>query len=231
MPRSLPLRSRLCTPVSPGVRKPANVAKGIWVGSTCQLFTHPDRDSMVPHKPHRRHFLGHSLKAVAATGLMGTGAHAWAFPSTPRSLSFDHTHTNERINLVFAQGDNFLPQALNRLNTFLRDHYNGAVGMMDPQLFDGLYRIRQALGTRASYEVISGYRSPATNSMLKETRGGGVARHSLHMEGKAIDVRLPGVPLAELRDAARSLQLGGVGFYSHEQFVHIDTGRVRTWGA
>ena len=77
--------------------------------------------------------------------------------------------------------------------------------------------------------MISGYRCPATNSLLRNTRGGGVAQHSLHMEGKAIDVRLPGVPLAELRDAALSLRAGGVGFYPREQFVHVDTGRVRSW--
>ena len=88
---------------------------------------------------------------------------------------------------------------------------------------------RQELGTQQPFEVISGYRSPATNDTLRSTRGGGVAKHSLHMVGKAIDVRLPGVPLTELRDAALSLRQGGVGFYPSEQFVHLDTGPVRRW--
>ena len=103
---------------------------------------------------------------------------------------------------------------------------------MDPQLFDLLHRVQTLLGSKSvrSFEVISGYRCPETNSHLRNSRGGGVAKRSLHMEGKAIDVRLPGVPLAELRDAALSLAAGGVGYYPSEQFVHIDTGRVRSWG-
>jgi uncharacterized protein YcbK (DUF882 family) len=115
------------------------------------------------------------------------------------------------------------------LNRLLRDHYTGEVGTMDPLVFDQLHRVQQLLGGRRAFEVISGYRCPATNSRLRATRGGGVARNSLHLEGRAIDVRLPGMALSELRDAARSLQAGGVGYYPREQFVHLDTGRVRTW--
>lgn len=177
----------------------------------------------------RRSFLSHALRTTAAGGLVaGTGS-AFAFTPSSRSLSFNNLHTNERISLVYAVGEDFVPQSLTRLNTFLRDHYSGSVGAMDPALFDLLYRVRQALGARESFDVISGYRSPFTNDTLRHTRGGGVASKSLHMEGKAIDVRLPGVPLAELRDAAKSLQGGGVGYYPDSQFVHIDTGRVRYW--
>lgn len=149
-----------------------------------------------------------------------------------RSLAFDHTHTRERINLVYAMNDDYVPDALTSLNRFLRDHYSGTVGQMDPQLFDLLHQVRLALGGKSlsAFEVISGYRCPETNDHLRNSRGGGVAKRSLHMEGKAIDVRIPGVPLAELRDAALSLQGGGVGYYPREQFVHIDTGRVRSWG-
>ena len=100
---------------------------------------------------------------------------------------------------------------------------------MDPELFHLLHRVRHALGVQTPFQVISGYRSPQTNETLRTTRGGGVARRSLHMDGQAIDVRLPGVPLADLRDAALSLGLGGVGFYPRDQFVHLDTGRVRNW--
>ena len=149
-----------------------------------------------------------------------------------RALAFDHTHTRERINLVYAVDGDYVPDALTSLNRFLRDHYSGTVGRMDPQLFDLLHRVRLALGGQSlsAFEVISGYRCPETNDHLRSSRGGGVAKRSLHMEGKAIDVRIPGVPLAELRDAALSLQAGGVGYYPREQFVHIDTGRVRSWG-
>lgn len=149
-----------------------------------------------------------------------------------RSLAFEHTHTRERISLVYAVDGQYVPDALTSLNRFLRDHYSGTVGQMDPQLFDLLHDVRRALGGQSlgAFEVISGYRCPETNDHLRNSRGGGVAKRSLHMEGKAIDVRIPGVPLAELRDAALSLQAGGVGYYPREQFVHIDTGRVRSWG-
>jgi len=149
-----------------------------------------------------------------------------------RALAFDHTHTRERISLVYAVDGQYVPDALSTLNRFLRDHYSGSVGQMDPQLFDLLHGVRRALGGQslAAFQVISGYRCPETNDHLRNARGGGVAKRSLHMEGKAIDVRIPGVPLAELRDAAASLQAGGVGYYPREQFVHIDTGRVRSWG-
>lgn len=164
-----------------------------------------------------------------ALGLAGRLARASA-PSV-RSLMLDHTHTRERIELVYAAGEQYLPQALGSLNHFLRDHYSGEVGLIDPQLFDLLHKVRQTLGSRVplSYHIISGYRGPLTNARLRDTRGGGVAKRSLHMDGKAIDVRLPGVPLDELRDAALSLKAGGVGYYPRDQFVHIDTGRVRTW--
>jgi uncharacterized protein YcbK (DUF882 family) len=115
------------------------------------------------------------------------------------------------------------------LNHFLRDHYSQEVGVMDPVLYDLLHQIRVDLGVRGSYDVISGYRSPKTNEKLRATRAGGVAQRSLHMDGKAIDVRLPGVPLSDLRDAAMAQNAGGVGFYPRDQFVHIDTGRVRYW--
>lgn len=152
--------------------------------------------------------------------------------TTPtRDLMLDHTHTRERIALVYATGEDYVPKALGSLNHFLRDHYSGEVGHMDPQLFDLMHNVKQTLNTRVdlSFQIISGYRAPATNNTLRNTRGGGVAKNSLHMQGKAIDIRLPGVPLAELRDAALSLQAGGVGYYPKDQFIHIDTGRVRHW--
>jgi uncharacterized protein YcbK (DUF882 family) len=179
------------------------------------------------------HFLLASRRSflrLAALGTLATGA-GWARAGTSadRSLAFVHTHTHERIELVYASGDDYLARPLQALDRFLRDHYTGEVGRMDPRLFDLLHRIQGLLGSRAAYEVISGYRCSTTNTRLRQAGGGGVARKSLHMEGRAIDVRLPGVALADLRDAALSLQAGGVGYYSHDQFVHIDTGRVRAW--
>lgn len=164
-----------------------------------------------------------------ATAFAGAGPAAAGL----RALALHHTHTGERIEQVYAQGEQYLPEALGALNHFLRDHYSGIVGRIDPGLFDLLHRVQQVLGAGdrpdARFEVISGYRSPATNQFLRKTRGGGVASRSLHLQGQAIDVRLTGVPLADLRDAALSLKAGGVGYYPREQFVHLDTGRVRRW--
>ncbi|MBC7608991.1 MAG: DUF882 domain-containing protein [Polaromonas sp.] len=183
-----------------------------------------------PKIPDRRHFLRHTARLAAAAALpaLATPA-ALASVSGRRKLAMVHTHTHEKIDLVYANGERYLPEALGGLNRFLRDHYTGDIGVIDPQVFDLLHRVQQVLGSKGSYEVISGYRCPATNSRLRQTRSGGVATKSLHMEGRAIDVRLPGVPLADLHQAALSLRAGGVGFYPRDQFVHIDTGRVRNW--
>jgi uncharacterized protein YcbK (DUF882 family) len=197
-------------------------------------------------KHDRRQFLHKAIKLTAGgVALPFAGSAKAGYPQRPskesvaglvsgeqRVLAFNHTHTRERIDLAYAVNDQYVPDALRTLNRFLRDHYSGTVGQIDPLLFDLLHQVRHVLGGKSlpAFEVISGYRCPETNSHLRNSRGGGVAKRSLHMEGKAIDVRLPGVPLAELRDAAISLDAGGVGYYPSEQFVHIDTGRVRRWG-
>lgn len=177
----------------------------------------------------RRVFLRHAVRLAATGATLPFAGKAVASIPDARRLAFDHTHTGERIALTYAVDGQYLPDALLAFNHLLRDHYSGQVGIMDPQLFDLLYRVRQTLACEEAFQVISGYRCAATNSMLHDTRGGGVARHSLHMDGKAIDIRLPGVSIADLRDAALSLRLGGVGYYQREQFVHVDTGRVRSW--
>jgi uncharacterized protein YcbK (DUF882 family) len=186
--------------------------------------------SSQPHHPHRRFFLRRVAQAAAVAVGAPLGAHAMVAPRREaRALAFDHTHTGERLEIVYAFGGDYVPQALTTLNHFLRDHYTGDVGVIDPRLFDLLYGLKSELGAGERFQVISGYRCPATNATLKATRGGGVASHSLHMDGKAIDIRLPGVALGDLRDAALSLRAGGVGYYQREQFVHVDTGRVRHW--
>jgi uncharacterized protein YcbK (DUF882 family) len=202
---------------------------------------------MKMQKHDRRQFFRHAFKLTAgglALPLSSVARAAYTQPTVPptaastlvggmqRALALHHTHTRERIDLVYAVNEQYVPDAMRSLNRFMRDHYSGNVGQMDPQLFDLLHQVEVLLGSKRSrhFEVISAYRCPETNNHLRNSRGGGVAKRSLHMEGKAIDVRLPGVPLAELRDAAKSLAAGGVGYYPAEQFVHIDTGRVRSWG-
>lgn len=175
----------------------------------------------------RRRFLRHTA-AWATAGSLPVVTNA---ATAPRALSFVHTHTGERLDLVYAGRNGYIPEALGALNHFLRDHYSGEVGHIDPALFDLLHRVRQGVGSEAPFEVISAYRCAATNEQLRLTRGGGVARRSLHTEGRAIDVRLPDIGLDGLRDAAWSLSAGGVGYYPRERFVHLDTGRVRRWGS
>jgi uncharacterized protein YcbK (DUF882 family) len=178
-------------------------------------------------KSARRRFLATGA-AFLASPLLAVPRRAHANPASPRTLSFRHTHTGEVLSVAYAAGDAYLTDALARVNWFLRDFRNDESKAIDPQLLDQLHRLSVVTGTRAPYEVISGYRSPSTNASLQR-RGGGVATHSLHLEGRAIDIRLADVPLADLRDAAVSLRSGGVGFYAQSQFVHLDTGRLRRW--
>lgn len=151
-----------------------------------------------------------------------------AFGSQPRALSFYHTHTAERLRIVYAERDKVLPEALEEISHFLRDFRNGATHPIDPTLLDALYELQQRTGANGPYEIISAYRSPQTNEMLR-SKSSGVAQRSLHMEGRAMDVRLRGVPTDKLRRAALDLKVGGVGYYPDSDFVHVDTGRVRTW--
>lgn len=186
-----------------------------------------------PSRPPRRHFFHRALRhgtGLAAAGLLPAlaPASAWANLPPSRALALAHTHTGERVELVYAVGDRYLDDSLGRLNHFLRDHYSGEVGRIDPGLLDQLHQLKQLLGGQA-FEIISAYRAPQTNDRLKSTRGGGVATRSLHLEGRALDVRLQGVALADLRDAALELRAGGVGYYPGDRFVHLDTGRVRRW--
>ncbi len=145
-----------------------------------------------------------------------------------RRLAFYHTHTGKRLDVVYKRNGEFVPEALSVINTFLSDFRTGDVAEMDPHLLDLIYDLREALGSEGTYEVISAYRSPATNDMLRQ-RSGGVAKNSQHLLGKAIDVRLGDVDLTKLRDTAIAMQRGGVGYYASPNFVHIDTGRVRRW--
>ena len=184
-----------------------------------------------PHNLHkhacpRRRLL---LKGLSALSLGLAHPAARAFSLQDCQLSFRHTHTDETLKIVYRSGGDYVPSALTEINRLLRDFRTGEVQPIDPALMDILYAVGATCGGQ-TFEIISGYRSPATNAMLKRTGGGGVAKHSLHMEGRAIDVRITGLDSARLRDAALNLGMGGVGFYPIEDFVHLDTGRVRSWG-
>lgn len=144
-------------------------------------------------------------------------------------LRLFNTHTNERIDIVFRRGDSFLPDAVAKLDSFLRDHRTGEVRHYDPRLYDILADLTTAVGRpNGEIDIICGYRSPETNALLREHTTG-VARNSLHIQAEAIDLRMPGVNTLRLREAALSLRRGGVGYYPHSDFIHVDTGRVRQW--
>ncbi len=145
-----------------------------------------------------------------------------------RHLDFFHTHTGEHLNVVYKRGDEYVPEGLRDANAFLADFRNGKSVNIDPHLLDLLYDLRETLGSEGTYEVISAYRSPETNEMLRG-RSTGVAQNSQHLYGKAIDIRLTDVALSKLHDTAIAMQRGGVGYYASSNFVHIDTGRVRRW--
>lgn len=145
-----------------------------------------------------------------------------------RALTFHHTHTGERLAVEYFSRGTYVPDALVAINRHLRDFRTGEEHVIDPALLDLLHRLQLATGSERPFEVISGYRSPKTNQVLRE-KSNGVAASSLHMAGKAIDIRVADVKLAALRAAAIDLRAGGVGYYPESQFVHVDTGRVRMW--
>jgi len=149
--------------------------------------------------------------------------------SLDHHLRLYHTHTGERIDIVYKHGDTFLPEAEAQLDYFLRDHRTGEVKHYDPRVFDILSELTAAVGhPGAEIDVICGYRSSWSNEFLR-AHSPGVAKNSLHMQAHAIDIRIPGVSTLALRNAALALHEGGVGYYPRSEFVHVDTGRVRTW--
>lgn len=144
-------------------------------------------------------------------------------------LRFLQIHTREKLDVVYREGDSYVPKALAQLDYLLRDYRNGEVRHYDPRLFDLLYELLEAAGRPDAWiNVVCGYRNPQTNAYLR-SHGHAVAQHSLHMQAMAIDIRLPGTSTAKLRDLALALHEGGVGYYAGSDFIHVDVGRLRRW--
>ena len=175
-----------------------------------------------------------SLRSRARRAILKSLAGATAITAMPvlaapmRKLSFYHTHTHKNLSVVYAEKGEYVATALDQINEFLADFRTGGVETIDPALLDLIYDIHEYLGSKAPYQVISAYRSPETNAMLR-SGSSGVAKKSQHLLGNAIDVRLSDVQTTKLRDAALAMKRGGVGYYKESDFVHIDTGRVRRW--
>jgi uncharacterized protein YcbK (DUF882 family) len=145
-----------------------------------------------------------------------------------RQLSFVNTHTGDAFADAYWEGGNYVPDAMAAINHVMRDHRSGETHAIDPRLLDQLHALKGLVSASAPFQIISGYRSPVTNATLHE-HSSGVATRSLHMDGRAIDIRVRGVDLPRLRDAALGMSAGGVGYYEASDFIHVDTGRVRRW--
>ena len=171
------------------------------------------------------------LRAGTAAVVAGVASPALAKIAATdyRAVALNNLHTGEKLKVDYWVEGRYVPDALKEVNHVLRDYRNNEVHQIEPKLLDALNHLHRRLGSGAPFQVISGYRSPATNAMLHR-RSHGVATHSLHMKGMAVDIRLPDRKLADLHKSALELRAGGVGYYPKSDFVHVDVGRVRRWG-
>ncbi|HEA68807.1 MAG TPA: DUF882 domain-containing protein [Desulfobacterales bacterium] len=178
---------------------------------------------------NRRYFLKFGIFSVMASFQPALVlAHAKRSLPSRRSLSFYNTQTTERLFINYYSKGKYKLNALEEINYILRDHRTGETRSIDIRLLDLLCAISQKLNTRSPFHVISGYRSPATNAMLRK-KSRRVAKNSLHVRGKAVDIRLPKFKTALLRRTSMDLKQGGVGYYRRSNFVHVDVGRIRYW--
>ena len=176
----------------------------------------------------RRNFLLGSLGGVTTLTPLGRAGRALGTTADAHTLAFYHIHTAETLKITYREQGTLVPGALEEIKHFLRDFRTAQKHDIDVALLDELYRLYAEFDHRGNFEVISGYRSPRTNAALRHVTSG-VAENSLHISGRAIDVRLTSATTKDLRDAAIALQCGGVGYYPESNFVHVDTGAFRTW--
>jgi len=174
----------------------------------------------------RRNFVKFGCALAACAALPNFARASLTAPA--RSLHLYNTHTSETLKTVYWEQGEYIPEALAEINHILRDHRNNEIKAIDKDLLDLLVSLHNRLDSSKPFEIISGYRSPASNAMLHE-HSHGVASKSQHLLGKAIDIRLTDRPLTKLRDVAMTMQQGGVGYYPASNFVHVDTGKVRWW--
>ncbi|MCB1538369.1 MAG: DUF882 domain-containing protein [Rhodospirillales bacterium] len=178
-------------------------------------------------------------RSILKTGLAGfaglAASLAGILPAAARetigySISIKNVHTGETFNGVYRVGGYYVPRAFRQINHVMRDHYDGTLHPIDPRLVDVLARLQKRCACNQPLTILSGYRSPTTNAMLRR-ESPNVAKNSFHMKGQAADIRVPGSTTSEVRQVALSLRAGGVGYYPRHEFVHVDTGDVRTWVA
>lgn len=185
--------------------------------------------NIFPHMNRRQLLKAGLLASIVCVAPMPAWARAGFNIPAERSLSLLNTHTGERLKeVIYWEQGLYLPDALQEINYLLRDHRTDEIHAIDRKTIDLMAAIARKLGAKRPFEIISGYRSPQTNQLLRSTSSG-VAKNSYHIQGKAVDLRLPGVPLKTVHKAALDLRLGGVGYYPKSDFLHVDSGRLRTW--
>lgn len=187
--------------------------------------TGDDGDIVVSRRRFIRHLACGSLMTLGVPAIVH--AAKGGFPSH-KSLAFENTHTGDKLKLTYFEKGRYIKSALQEINFLLRDYRTGDIYPIDTALLDQLHDLKLLLGVKRPFHIISGYRSPQTNAELRN-HSAGVANKSLHMQGKAIDIRLERFDTRRIRDAALSLRRGGVGYYPKSDFVHLDTGNFRTW--
>ncbi|CAG7857097.1 hypothetical protein MCAMS1_01817 [biofilm metagenome] len=190
------------------------------------------QQNMIPsinnHSQSKRKFLKNLTFGSIALMTTPKLAHAAFYGYGHKSLVLEHHHTGEFLNITYYSQGRYIYGALDEISYFLRDYHTNETHPVDPYLLDQLHDVKLMLGTKKPFHVVSGYRSPETNANLRR-HSRGVARQSLHMAGKAIDIRIEGITARDIRDAGLILQRGGVGYYPGQNFVHLDTGDIRTW--
>lgn len=167
-----------------------------------------------------------SLLAMGGAPIANAAAHR--VPLSHKTIALHHPQTGNQLNITYFEQGRYLKDALLEIDHLLRDYHSGAIHRIDPVLIDQLHDLKQLLGARKPVQVVSAYRSPYTNASLRN-HSHRVAKHSLHMEGRAIDIRIEGVPTAIVKKAALAMRRGGVGYYPSADFVHLDTGEIRSW--
>lgn len=199
--------------------------------SGSEVATAAVRHVIHPHRHRHGHAHAQSFETFERNFQSSFMPHA----STPylhdaeyKTLAFEHTHTGDRLKLTYFERGRYIQEALQEINYLLRDFRTDDIHAIDTALLDQLFVLKQTLGVNKPFHIISGYRSPLTNALLRR-HSHGVAEHSFHTQGRAIDIRLEGVSSKTIRNAALSLAQGGVGYYPRDNFVHLDTGRFRTW--
>lgn len=176
----------------------------------------------------RRRFLTRSSMAAVGALLLPSTKSVASILSTERTLSFHNVHTDEELTIRCCPEKDYDRETRLRFSSLLRDHHADEVREMDPGLIDIFFALSAFTGSSGTFQVLSGYRSPETNGWLRRFSHG-VAEHSMHIEGKAVDIRMDDVSIREIRQAGMALAMGGVGYYPRSNFVHLDTGRIRSW--